>query len=201
MKLRILLILSATLATLAAAPAVHSDTILSGHAGWVFGGDRGFVFLDEDEANDLEEGAFTYGGALTFMGDGPVGFEIEGAYTPDLFTSPREGFFDDNNVSSLMANILIGSNIGERGKIFLTVGGGILKTQVADVDDFFEIDSTDFGASAGLGAIGYFSDHVGVRGDVRYYRNFGEDPENEEFDLDFGDFSFWRGTAGLAFRF
>lgn len=186
MKLRIL-ILSATLATLAAAPAVHADTILSGHAGWVFGGDL----------SDNTRG--TYGGALTFMGDGAFGFEVEGAYTPDFF-GDSDVAFANNNVSSLMANILIGANMGPRGKIFLTVGGGVLKTQVADVDEFFEIDNTDFGASAGLGAIGYFSDHVGVRGDIRYFRNFGEET-NGDFDFEFGDFGFWRGTGGLAIRF
>ena len=187
MKLRIILILSATLATLAAAPAVHSDTILSGHAGWAFEG-------------DLDESHGTYGGALTFMSDGAFGFEIEGAYTPNFFGDP-EVVFADNNVSSLMANILLGTGIGERGKVFLTVGGGLLKTQVTDVDDFFEIDNTDFGASAGLGAIGYFTDNLGVRGDVRYYRNFGDDDAGDDFDFEFGDFGFWRGTAGLALRF
>jgi len=187
MKLRLILILSATLATLAAAPAVHSDTLLSGHAGWVFGGD-----LDDNTRG-------TYGGALTFMGDGAFGFEIEGAYTPSFF-GDSDVAFADNNVSSLMANVLIGSGIGSQGRIFLSVGGGLLKTQVADVDEFFEIDNTDFGASAGLGAIGYFSDHVGIRGDIKYYRNFGDDA-GEDFDFEFGDFGFWRGTGGLVFKF
>src|SRR5687768_1316843 len=99
MKLRLILILSATLAALAAAPAAHSDTILSGHAGWVFGGDL----------SDNTRG--TYGGALTFMGDGAFGFEVEGAYTPSFF-GDSDVVFADNNVSSLMANILLGANMG-----------------------------------------------------------------------------------------
>ena len=187
MKLRLILILSATLATLAAAPTVHSDTMLSAHAGAAFGGD-----LDSTPA--------TYGGALTFMGDGAFGFEIEGAYTPDFFGDEDLIEFDENNVSSLMAHILLGAG-SERGKVFLSVGGGILKSRANDFDDFFDVDSTDFAASAGVGAIGFFADNLGVRGDVRYFRNLGDPEPDNEFDIDFGEFSFWRGTAGLVLRF
>ena len=186
MKLRIILILSGTLATLAAAPAVHSDTMLSGHAGAAFGG-------------DLDDAAATYGGAITFMGDGLLGFEVEGAYTPDFF-GDNALVFDENNVSSLMGNLLLGGG-SEKGRFFVSVGAGILQTRATSLDDFFEVDNTNFAASAGVGGMGFFSDNFGVRGDVRYYRNFGEDPENDDFDLDFGDFGFWRGTAGLVFKF
>ena len=190
MKLRIILILSATLATLAAAPAVHSDTMLSGHAGAAFGGD-----LDDTDA--------TYGGAITFMGDRLLGFEIEGAYTPDFFGGDGgdAGFtFDENNVSTLMGHLLLGGG-NERGRLFVSVGAGIQQARARDVEDFFDVDSTDFAASAGVGGMGFFSNNFGVRGDVRYFRSFGEDVGDDDFDLDFGDFSYWRGTAGLVFRF
>src|SRR5688500_17045102 len=72
MNLRTVLSPPAALVALAAAPAVHADTMLSGHAGKAFAG-------------DLDDSRTTYGGALTFMGDGAFGFEIEGAYTPEFF--------------------------------------------------------------------------------------------------------------------
>jgi hypothetical protein len=188
MKLRLVLILSATVATLAAAPTVHSDTMLSAHAGAALGG-------------DLDSSPATYGGALTFIGDGAFGFEIEGAYTPDFFAGEDQGIvFDEDNVTSLMANILLGTG-GERGKVFLTVGAGILKTRARDLDEFFDVDNTDFAASAGIGGIGFFADNLGVRGDVRYYRNLGDPEPDNEFDIDFGEFSFWRATGGLVLRF
>ena len=186
MKLRLVLILTATLATLAAAPTVHSDTMLSAHAGAAFGG-------------DLDSSPATYGGALTFLGDGAFGFEIEGAYTPDFF-GDESIVFADNNVTSLMANILIGAG-NDRGKVFATLGAGILKSRATDVDDFFDVDNTDFAASAGVGGIGFFADNLGVRGDVRYFRNLGDPEADNEFDIDFGEFSYWRGTAGIVLRF
>jgi opacity protein-like surface antigen len=189
MKLRTLLILSGTLATLAAAPTVHSDTMISPHAGVVFGG-------------DLDDSTATYGGALTFMGDGAFGFEIEGAYTPDFFGDDPALAFDENNVSTLMANILLGSGFGENGHIYASVGGGLMKTRVSSLEDFFDdVDNTDFGATAGVGAMGFFSENLGLRGDVRYFRNLGDPEPDNEFDIDFGEFSYWRATGGIVLRF
>jgi hypothetical protein len=179
--------LSATLAALAAAPAVHADTMLSGHVGKAFSG-------------DLPDSRTTYGGALTFMGDGAFGFEIEGAYTPDFFAD--EGLvFDEDNVTTLMAHILLGGGFGESGKIYASVGGGLLKSRAHDVDEFFDVDRNDFGASAGVGAMGFFGQNLGLRGDVRYFRNLGDPEPDNEFDIEFGEFSYWRGTAGLVLRF
>ena len=189
MKQRLALILSVALASLAAAPDAHSDTMLSAHGGVAFGG-------------DLDETVGTWGGALTFMGDGLLGFEIEGAYTPDFFGDDEGlGFtFDENNVSTLMGHLLLGGG-NEKGRLFVSVGGGIQQARATDIEDFFDVDSTDFAASAGVGGMGFFSNNFGVRGDVRYFKSFGEDVGNDDFDLDFGDFSYWRGTAGLVFKF
>jgi hypothetical protein len=186
MKQRLALILCATLATLAGAPAVHADTMLSAHGGVAFGG-------------DLDDTAGTWGGALTFMGDGLLGFEIEGAYTPDFFDDNLI-VLDENNVSTLMGHLLLGGG-NENGRLFVSLGAGIQQARARDIDDFFDVDSTDFAASAGVGGMGFFSENFGVRGDVRYFRSFGEDVGDDDFDLDFGDFSYWRGTAGLVFRF
>ena len=186
MNLRIIS-LSAALVAIAAAPAVHADTMVSGHAGKVFGG-------------DLNDSATTYGGALTFMGDGAFGFEIEGGYSPDFFGT-SDPFLAESNVSSLMGSILLGTRFGESGRVFASVGGGLLKSRATSVDDFFEVTRNDFGVSGGLGAMGFFSKNLGLRGDVRYFRNLGDPEPDNEFDLDFGDFSFWRGTAGIVLKF
>jgi opacity protein-like surface antigen len=187
MKLRTVSSLSVMLVTLAAAPAVHAETMLSGHAGWAFSG-------------DLPDSRTTYGGALTFMGDGPIGFEIEGAYTPDFFGDP-DLFLGSNNVSTLMGNILLGTRLGPNGRIYASVGGGLLKSSASSVDDFFDVSRNDFGVTAGGGAMGFFTNNLGIRGDIRYFRNVGDDEPDNEFDIDFGSFSYWRGTGGLVLRF
>jgi outer membrane protein with beta-barrel domain len=187
MRLRTLLIRSATLAALAAAPIVHADTMISGHAGKAFGG-------------DLVDSRPTYGGALTFMGGGAFGFEIEGAYTPDFFGDAAD-FLGTNNVSTLMGSILLGSTFGQSGRVYASVGGGLLKSRAEDIDQFFDVTRNDFGVSGGVGAMGFFGNNLGVRGDVRYFRNIGDPEPDNELDIDFGEFSYWRGTAGIVLRF
>ena len=187
MNLRTVRSLPVTLIVLAAAPVVHSETMISGHAGKVFGG-------------DLSGSRTTYGGALTFMGDRAVGFEIEGAYTPDFFGDADE-FLGTNNVSTLMANILLGSRFGQSGRLYASFGGGLLKSRAEDIDQFFDVSRNDFGVTGGVGAMGFFGNNLGLRGDVRYFRNIGDPEPDNEFDIDFGRFGFWRGTAGLVLKF
>lgn len=165
----------------------HADTLLIPHAGVVTGG-------------DLDESHTTYGGTIAFVGDSAWGFEVEGTYTPDFFGEDEAFDFTDNNVTTLMASILLGSG-GDNGRLYLSAGAGLLKSRVADADEFFDVDSTDFGVSAGAGGMMFFGERLGARGDVRYFRNLADPESDDEFDIDFGDFSYWRATAGLVLRF
>jgi hypothetical protein len=45
--------------------------------------------------------------------------------------------------------------------------------------------------------MGYFGDHVGLRGDVRYLRTLDGNIIN---GLDLGGFHFWRTSIGLVIR-
>jgi hypothetical protein len=49
--------------------------------------------------------------------------------------------------------------------------------------------------------MGFLGNNLGLRGDVRYYRNLGDPEPDDEFYIDFGEFSFWRGTAGIVLKF
>lgn len=54
-----------------------------------------------------------------------------------------------------------------------------------------------FGWDAGGGLMGFFGSHVGLRGDVRYFRVFNGPLIN---NLNLGGLNFWRVSAGLVFR-
>ena len=45
----------------------------------------------------------------------------------------------------------------------------------------------------------YFGENIGVRGDIRYFRDVRE--SGDEFDVDLGGFHYWRGAFGLSFKF
>ena len=51
----------------------------------------------------------------------------------------------------------------------------------------------------GGGVLGYINDHVGIRGDVRYFRSL-QDHDPEGLDLGLSDFHFWRASVGVTFR-
>ena len=60
--------------------------------------------------------------------------------------------------------------------------------------------SNDFGYDLGLGVMGFFATNVGVRVDLRYFRNFKQTDTNA-IGLSTGDFNFYRGSFGVVFRF
>jgi len=64
------------------------------------------------------------------------------------------------------------------------------------------ISRNDFGYTLGGGVMGYFTDHVGLRGDLRYFRNFKADVVDiTNVDFERGTFSFGRASIGLLLRF
>jgi hypothetical protein len=59
-----------------------------------------------------------------------------------------------------------------------------------------------FGWDAGGGVMGYFTDHVGLRGDLRYLRATSDLKTGLTNlpNLDGNGLHFWRATVGVVFR-
>lgn len=150
----------------------------------------------------------TYGASIGWMGAGVVGWEADFAYTPEFFEGDDDDpdFFNtgDSNVTTLMGNVIVGVPVGGQTgpgvRPYLAGGAGLMRTRVEDAAELFEIDNNNFGINFGGGVMGFATDNVGFRGDIRYFRAFGEDETNEGIDFDFSDFDFWRGTVGVVFR-
>src|SRR5438045_9578514 len=80
-------------------------------------------------------------------------------------------------------------------------GAGWMKSSINDVAGAFAVKNTDFGVNVGGGFIAQFNDHVGWRTDARYFRALTTQDSNNDFDLAFANFNFWRATGGLTFTF
>lgn len=150
----------------------------------------------------------SFGGGLTWMGAGIVGFDLDFGYTPNFFGDSPD--FGDSNVTTFMVNAVIGAPIGGQsgaGVRPYAVGGlGILRERIDSANEFFDdVSTNDWGFNLGGGVVGFVSDNVGIRGDVRYFRALREDTENDRgTDLDIFDvdsLDFWRATIGVSFRF
>jgi opacity protein-like surface antigen len=175
----------AALVLLYASPA-DADTLLTGFAGVAFGGSA-----------DKSHG--TYGGSLGFLG-GVAGFELEFATTPDFFGESREDVFTDNNVLTAMGSLLIAFPPGPV-RVYGAAGAGLMKTRLSDPDGLLDIDSNDFGINVGGGLFVFLGDHFALRGDVRYFRDLQDDEPDGDFDIDFGNVSYWRAVGGITLKF
>jgi hypothetical protein len=148
----------------------------------------------------------TYGASIGWMGEGIIGWEADLAYTPEFFEGDDDDIdlVENSNVTSFMANVLVGIPVGGQTgagfRPYFSGGLGLLQTNVQGDDDLFEVNNNEFGFDLGVGAMGFMTDHVGFRGDVRYYRALTDPEEDNEFDVGVGNFDFWRGTVGITFR-
>lgn len=203
-------IITATLVlitTVATPRKASADWLLTPFVGWNWGGSANF--LDLEDFDDEFEQKVDLGASLAWMGAGIVGFEVDFGYTPNFFenTAGSGNFeFGDSNVTTLMGNVIIGVPIGgQHGVGFrpYAVGGiGLIKSRIGDAEDFFNIDSTDWGINVGGGANFFFTDKFGIRGDLRYFRSLEDvEPADEFGSLGLADFHFWRGSVGATFRF
>jgi opacity protein-like surface antigen len=104
-----------------------------------------------------------------------------------------------------MLNLVIGAPIGGQSGLgirpYASGGVGIIRSHIDDAFDLFDVSSSDWGFNAGAGIAGFFSDNVGIRGDIRYFRSLQDNEPDDELDLALGDLKFWRGSVGITFRF
>lgn len=194
----------AGVAALAAPTQASADWLFTPYLGATFGGSANIGNGGEDFDDEFER-KVNYGASLTWIGEGRVGFEVDFGYSPNFFSvSPDDDDFDvvgDGNVTTLMANLVVGAPYGGV-RPYASGGVGLIKSKVDDAGQFIgEIDNNDFGFNVGAGITGFVNDNVGIRGDVRYFRSLRDNEPDDEFDVALSDFNFWRGTVGVSFRF
>jgi opacity protein-like surface antigen len=151
-------------------------------------------------------GRTTVGVSAGGMGAGIIGGEVDFGYNPSFFGDENE--YGKNTVLNLMGNLIVGVPVGGQSGLGIrpygVIGVGLIRTSV-ETGTLFVDDKSDnmFGWNAGFGVMGYFSDHVGLRGDLRYLR--GTHDMNESTGLNSIDFTgnkldFWRASIGVVFR-
>jgi opacity protein-like surface antigen len=151
--------------------------------------------------NDPGRGAF--GAVAGYMGAGVFGFEADFEYMPDFFGSRRE--FGSNNAISAMGNFILGVPIGGTHgagvRPFVSGGVGLMRTHI-EGGALLDASRTNnaFGYNIGAGMMGFFNQHIGLRGDVRYTRTLDDTDRGSGVDLDPGRLRYWRVSGGVTFR-
>ena len=170
-----------------------AQTTLTPFTGVTFGGET----LDN---------RFVYGAVLGFGGN--AGLDIDFGYAPNFYggEDPFGDLDGKLNITTLMFNIRVGGGKPVGVSPFFSGGAGLMRASVNSPGNLFDdVTRNDFALNFGGGLQGNFNEHIGIRGDIRYFRSLqGESDDGliidpREFDL--GDFDFWRGTVGVSFRF
>lgn len=187
MKLKLLIFAMAALALAAVPSRAAAQVSLTPFAGATFG-------------EDAPDSQLTFGASLAATGT-IAGAELDFGYTPDFFAQDSDVvLIGDNNVTTLMANLLLGYFDGPI-RPYGAVGVGLIRSHVDGGDLFDDVTSNDFGFNVGGGVMGQITEHVGLRGDIRYFRGLRDDDNDNDLDLEVGDFDFWRAYGGVTFGF
>ena len=194
----------------AATPRTASaDWVFTPFIGWNFNGTADVQGTGGDTFSDKLEKKINYGFSLAGMGAGALGFEVDFGYSPNFFESGTVGsdfdLVNDSNMTTLTANAIIGVPVGgQQGagvRPYVVGGVGLIRSNVGDVGDFFDVQTkNDFGFDVGGGVMGFFADNIGVRGDIRYFRTFRGSSDTVT-GLALGNVNFWRGSVGVSFKF
>jgi hypothetical protein len=188
-----------------ATPAA-ADWLFTPYLGVNFGGAANFGDVGDFEDNFEKKAVF--GGSLAWMGGGVMGIEFDLGVAPNFFeiTTGEEDFdFGDSNLTTLMVNLVLGAPIGGQSgagiRPYVAGGAGLMRSSISPSSFFDDLRSSDLGINLGGGIAGFFTDSVGLRGDVRYFRSLQDNEPDGDLDLGLSDFHFWRGTLGVTFRF
>jgi opacity protein-like surface antigen len=136
------------------------------------------------------------------MGAGIFGAELDVAYADNFFGDGG----GDNSLLTIMPSLIVGAPVGGTTgpgiRPYVTAGIGLLRRDL-DLGDEGVFEDSSAAYSLGFGVMGFFTDHVGIRGDYRYFRNFEADEEadGDGIDFDAGTFNFSRAAAAVVFRF
>jgi opacity protein-like surface antigen len=179
--------------------AARADGLFIPYIGWNFGGDAGGEFSDAVDSSRLNWGA-----SLAWMGGGVIGFEGDFGYSPDFFGKTDLG---GSNVFTAFGNVMLGVPFGgQKGfgiRPYGVVGIGLVYAEGEAFETAGrELNENKIGWDFGGGVMMFFTSHVGIRGDIRYFRTFEAlDVLDIEIENGPGDLDFTRGSVGFVVRF
>jgi hypothetical protein len=173
-----------------AAPA-RADIVLTPYVGSLFGG-------------DLSGNRAAYGASAAFMGGGIFGAEFGFNYAPQFVAAGVSN--EDVAQMSLMGNLIVGIPMGssdQPGHVrpYITGGAGLFRVTSQESQFFDRVNSNDFAVNFGGGLMAFFNEHVGIRGDIRYFRTLTDSNSGGGVNFDLGDLNFWKWDVGAAFKF
>jgi hypothetical protein len=156
-----------------------------------------------DLASSTDSGHTSFGLTTGYMGWGVFGFEADFGYSPEFFGS--SDFFGTNTAFTGMGNFILGVPIGGTDgagvRPFVSGGVGLMRTHI-DGGTIVRVPQWNnaFGYDLGAGMMGFFSQHFGLRGDVRYLATLQDTNRGSAVGFGPGRLHYWRVSGGVTFR-
>ncbi len=189
------LALAVALLTVAAAPA-RADGFVTPFYGFNYGGDSSNC----PALTSCEDKRTNFGISFGRMGS-VFGFEEDIAWARDFFGKAPNV---DNSVFTLMSNLLIGVGAGPV-QPYVLVGTGLIRPHASFDLTKFSTEQNALGYDIGGGVNAYFSQHVGIRGDVRHLHTLQDVniPGLGNISSSFSQqkLDFWRASIGLSLKY
>jgi hypothetical protein len=167
-----------------------------------------FGLINNQTAND--EPHLNFGGSVSLLGDGPFGLEAFYLDTPNFFELKQFNIVLPRTRSSrtyaVMGNAVLTTprSWNRYGLRPLLSGGiGLVHAAAEDQFDVLAYRVNLWGVNLGGGAVGFLSDRVGVRFDLRYFQNISSVPDEDLSVLTLGDplrLRYWTASFGVVFR-
>jgi hypothetical protein len=137
----------------------------------------------------------------------PLGVELDATFAPSFFGN--NGPYGENNVTTVMGNIIVAGGserrFGRRGgssmRPYLSGGIGVMHETVTTAVAANKISNNDLGVNLGVGVMSVTRRNIGLRADVRYFRDLVDHTVGNTTNIDFGAFHFWRGSIGVMLGF
>ncbi len=185
MRLRLAAVVFALL-TIASATPAHAEGFITPFVGFNFGGDSANCL----SLTNCQEKRTNFGVSFGVLSG--FGFEEDISYAKDFFGSTPG---TDSSVFSAMSNLMIVIPAGPV-RPYVLGGVGLIKAHVnSSLSSIASFDNNSFGYDLG-GGLHIIFGHVGVRGDVRYFKTLQDIPLFTSQPLEF-----WRGSLGVTFAF
>jgi len=192
MRNRVVL-LAVTVVTLAAPAAARADVYVGPGIGVAFG-------------NPSARGLADFVLDACWLYQEPIGLEMDTTYAPSFFSN--QGPYGANSVTTVMWNVMVaaretgprlprGLHRGRTTRPYISGGLGLIH----EATNAPAISRNDLGANLGVGVLATTASQLGLRADLRYYRDLVGGSEGNTTSIDFGSFHFWRASITVLFRF
>jgi hypothetical protein len=176
--------------------------------GYTFAGSTTLV----DSENAVDKKHWHFGGAVSLLGDGPFGVEGLFVRTPGFFYNDEFACDINTCVTSGHTYVLMGNAVltiprswNRYGlRPFVSGGAGLLHASRNDALNILPVDLNLVGMNLGGGAVGFLTEKVGVRFDLRYFRKI-EGPDEETLDpppaIGPIRLRYWTMSFGVVFKY